>query len=39
MWKAREGQYGFAGAAKDDNVMGKDARVIVERVLEKQGLL
>ncbi len=31
--------YAFACAIKGDKVMGKDARVIVERVLEEQGLL
>ncbi len=31
--------YAFACAAKGNNVMGKDARTIVEKVLEGQGLL
>jgi beta-lactamase class D len=31
--------YAFACTAKGDNVMGKDARTIVEKVLETQGLL
>jgi beta-lactamase class D len=31
--------YAFACAVKGNNVMGKDARDIVERALEKQGLL
>jgi beta-lactamase class D len=31
--------YAFACTAKSDNVMGKDARVIVEAVLEQRGLL
>jgi beta-lactamase class D len=31
--------YAFACAVSGDNIMGKDARTIVECVLEKQGLL
>jgi beta-lactamase class D len=31
--------YAFACSAKGDNIMGKDARTIVETILEKQGLL
>jgi beta-lactamase class D len=31
--------YSFACAIKGENVMGKDARAIVELILEKQGLL
>jgi beta-lactamase class D len=31
--------YAFAGTVKGDNVMGKDARAVVESVFERQGLL
>jgi beta-lactamase class D len=31
--------YAFACAAQGENIMSKDARAIVESVLEKQGLL
>ena len=37
--ESRGKTYAFACAANGDGVMGKDARAIVERVLEKQGLL
>ena len=37
--ESRGRTYAFACAAKGDKVQGKDARAIVERVLEAQGLL